>query len=126
VKDRCYLVYALAPDGVSARDANERLNAYIEDRARGTVVFHDHFTRRPHGGVAVFHVRTDDELSKLDEPGPLEGWTLAVHPLIFSLTPVGFAAQTELTLAGYRDTSLEALRASEPRDKRYWWQRHDG
>lgn len=123
MKDRCYLVYALAPEGMSAREANDRLNSYIEDRARGTVVFHDHFVGRPHGGLAVFHVRDEDELKRLDDPGPLERWTLGVHPLTFSLTGVGFAAQTDLTLEGYRDTSLEQLRANEPADRRYWWQR---
>lgn len=43
-KDRCYLVYAIAPEGVTARAANELLNDYIEDRRRGFVIFHDHFT----------------------------------------------------------------------------------
>jgi hypothetical protein len=123
VKDRCYLVYARAPAGVGASEANDLLNEYIEDRARGTVAFHDHFVGRPHGGVAVFHVRDEDELARLDDPGPLAGWELSVHPLTFSLTPVGFAAQTDLTLEGYRDTSVEELRAAEPTDPRYWWQK---
>lgn len=123
MKDRCYLVYALAPPEVGAREANDLLNEYIEDSARGTVVFHDHFVGRPHGGLAVFHVRDEDELAMLDDPGPLEGWRLGAHPLTFSLTAVGFAAQTDLTLEGYRGTSLEKLRAAEPADKRYWWQR---
>jgi hypothetical protein len=122
VRDRCYLVYALAPEGVSAADANDHLNGYIEDRARGTVAFHDHFVGHPHGGVAVFHVRDEQELAKMHDPGPLAGWRLSVHPLTFSLTAVGFVAQTELTLEGYRDISLEELRAAEPADKRYWWQ----
>ena len=126
MKDRCYLVYALAPEGVGAREANDRLNEYIEDRSRGTVVFHDHFVGRQHGGLAVFHVRDEEELAKLDDSGPLDGWTRSSHPLTFSLTAVGFAAQTELTLEGYRDTSLEELRAAEPTDKRYWWQRGRG
>src|SRR6266498_5049769 len=117
MKDRCYVVYALAPEGVGAREANDRLNEYIEDRSRGTVAFHDHFVGRPHGGLAVFHIRDDEALAKLDDPGPLAGWTLAAHPLTFSLTPVGFVAQTELTLEGYRGTSLEELRAAEPADK---------
>ena len=125
MKDRCHLVYAVAPDGVNAREANDLLNRYIEDRSRGMVAFHDHFTTRPHGGLAVFHVQNEEELARLSEPGPLEGWTLNVHPLIFSLTAVGFAAQTELTLEGYRGTTLEQLRAAEPRDKRYWWQKRE-
>ena len=40
-RQRCYLVYALAPDSTAAAQANDDLNAYIEDRRRGVVVFHD-------------------------------------------------------------------------------------
>jgi hypothetical protein len=121
VKDRCYFVYALAPAGVSARRANELLNEYIGDRSRGVIVTHDHFVGR-HGGFAVFHVRTDDELAKLDDPGPLEGWRLDVHPLTFSLTGVGFVAQVDFTLENYAGTTLADLSDAEPRDRRYWWQ----
>jgi hypothetical protein len=45
-----------------------------------------------------------------------------VHPLVFSLTAAGFAAQTEFTLERYRGVTLEQLRATEPRGKRFWWQ----
>ncbi|HEX9416745.1 MAG TPA: hypothetical protein VF895_08585 [Gaiellaceae bacterium] len=120
MKDRCYLVYALAPAGLGAHAANDLLNAYVADPARGTAVFHDHFIGR-HGGVAVFHVRTEDELAALDDPGELAGWELQVHGLTFALTAVGFAAQTEFTLEAYRGTSLDELRAAESSDKRYWW-----
>lgn len=120
MKDRCYLVYALAPAGVGAREVNDLLNAYVADPARGVAVFHDHFIGR-HGGVAVFHVRDEDELTALTDPGELAGWELQVHGLTFALTGVGFAAQTEFTLEAYRGTSLDELRAAEPADKRYWW-----
>ena len=43
-KQRCYVVYAVAPEGVSAREAIELLNELVADRRRGFVVFHDHFT----------------------------------------------------------------------------------
>jgi hypothetical protein len=121
VKDRCYLVYALAPEGVSARKANELLNEYIEGTSRGVPVFHDHFIGR-HGGFAVFHVRDEQELERLDDPGPLEGWELAVHPLTFALSAVGFVAQVDFTLENYGRTSLDELRAAEEPDPRYWWQ----
>jgi hypothetical protein len=124
VKDRCYLVYALAPEGVGAREANERLNAYIGDPRRGTIVYHDHFIGR-HGGVAVFHVRDEHELAALDDPGELAGWELEVHPLVFSLTGPGFAAQTEFTLEAYAATTLDELRESERADPRYWWQKEE-
>jgi hypothetical protein len=45
-KQRCYLVYALAPEGATARQANDRLNEYVSDGRRGFVIFHDHFTGR--------------------------------------------------------------------------------
>jgi hypothetical protein len=111
---------------MSARAANEALNEYVEDPRRGVPVFHDHFTGRPHGGFAVLHVRSADELSALDAPGPLAGWKIAVHPLVFALTPVGFTAQTEFTLEAYGKTSLDRLRAEEEPDPRYWWREDDG
>jgi hypothetical protein len=120
MSDRCYLVYALAPAGTNARDANDRFNHYVSDERRGICVFHDHFVGE-HGGVAVFAVRSDDELAAVRDAGPLAEWDLHVHGLTFALTAVGFAAQMEFTLDRYRGTSLEALRAAEPADKRYWW-----
>jgi hypothetical protein len=120
---RCYLVYAVAPEGTSAGDANDLVNAYIDGPGRGLPVFHDHFTREPHGGVAVFEVRTEDEETRLTDLGPLAGWKVAAHALTFSLTGVGFVAQTELTIEGYGKTTIEALREAEPGDRRFWWQR---
>ena len=122
MSSRCHLVHALAPAGVSAREANELLNEYVADRSRGLAVWHDHFVGE-HGGAVVLDVRDDDEEARLAEPGPLEGWRLSVHPLTFSLSAVGFSAQTSLTLEGYRDVTLEELAAVEPDDPRYWWRR---
>jgi hypothetical protein len=123
VKERCHLVYALAPEGVNASEANDLLNEYIGDRSRGIVVYHDHFIGR-HGGVAVFEVRTDEEEAKLADPGPLAGWHLETYPLTFSLTAVGFVGQTEFTLRNYAGTTLEELEAAERPEKRFWWRRH--
>ena len=120
---RCYLVYALAPENVPARAANEALNAYIEDRRRGLPVFHDHFTGKPHGGFAVLYVASAEEHALLDDDGPLDGWEVAVHPLVFALAPLGFLAQAELTLEAYGKTTLADLRAGEELDPRYWWRR---
>lgn len=111
---RCYLVYAVAPPGTSARDANDLVNAYLEEPGRGLPVFHDHFTRDPHGGVAVFEVRTEDEEARLTDLGLLVGWEVAVHAFTFSLTGVGFLAQTGLTIEGYGKTTIESLPATEP------------
>ena len=116
------LIYALAPEGTSAREANDRLNEYVADRRRGLAVWHDHFVG-VHGGAVVFDVRSDEEEALLDDPGLLSGWRLAVHPLTFSLSAVGFAAQTSFTLERYREVTLDELAASEPADPRFWWQR---
>jgi hypothetical protein len=81
VTPRCHLVYALAPAGVRAREANDV------------------------------------------DPGPLEGWNLSVHPLTFSLSAVGFSAQTSFTLEQCRGISFEELAGAETDDPRYWWKR---
>jgi hypothetical protein len=85
-------------------------------------VWHDHFVG-VRGGVIALDVRSDDERALLDDPGPLAGWTVSVHPLTFSLSAVGFAAQTSFTLESYRDVSLDELAADEPDDPRFWWRR---
>jgi hypothetical protein len=123
VSSRCHFVYALAPSGVSAREANDLLNDYVADRSRGLAVWHDHFVGE-HGGAVVLDTQDDDEEKRLADPGPLQGWQLSVHPLTFSLSAVGFAAQTSFTLEQYRDVSLDELRVAELDDPRYWWRRH--
>jgi len=119
---RCYLLYALAPPGTSAREANDLLNEYVADESRGLAVWHDHFIG-DHGGAVVLDVRDEAEEARLAEPGPLDGWRMSAHPLTFSLTAVGFAAQTSFTLEGYREVSLDELAAAEADDPRYWWRR---
>ncbi|HEV8603045.1 MAG TPA: hypothetical protein VGQ68_06565 [Gaiellaceae bacterium] len=123
-RGRCHLVYALAPEGMTAREANELLNEYIGDRERGLAVSHDHFIGR-HGGYAVFEVKTEAEEAKLADPGPLEGWEIATHPLTFSLSAVGLVAQVDFTLRAYRDVALAELIEAEEPDKRHWWNRPD-
>jgi len=122
VSSRCHLVYALAPEGVSAREANDLLNEYVADESRGLAVWHDHVVGE-HGGAVVLDTRDDDEAARLADPGPLEGWRLSVHPLTFSLSAIGFSAQTSFTLEQYRGVSLDELAAGEPDDPRYWWRR---
>lgn len=123
-RSRCVLVYALAPEGMSAREANDLLNEYIGEGGRGLIVSHDHFTGRPHGGFAVFEVGTEEEEAKLADAGPLAGWDITTHALTFSLTAVGFVAQAEFTLRNYGGTSLQELEAGEKPEKRFWWRRH--
>ena len=117
---RCFLVYALAPAATPAREANDRLNEYVADSRRGLSVWHDHFIGA-HGGAVVLDVRSEQESALLNDPGPLAGWDLAVHPLTFSLSSVGFAAQTSFTLEQYRGLSMEDLAEGEEDDPRFWW-----
>jgi hypothetical protein len=124
-RQRCYLVYAVAPDGVTARQANELLNEYIEDRRRGFAIFHDHFTGKPHGGFAVFDVRDAQAYELLEDDGPLEGWEVRVHALTFSMAATGFAAQMALTAEAYGGKRLDQLRREETDDERFWWLRND-
>jgi hypothetical protein len=127
-RSRCYLVYAIAPEDMSARIANDMLNAFIGEPGRGLIVSHDHFVGRPHGGFAVFEVSTEDEEAKLADPGALAGWELSSHPLTFSMTALGFIAQAEFTLRNYGDTSSAELEAAEKPEKRFWWRKpkHQG
>lgn len=118
-------MFALAPAELSARAANEALNDYVADSRRGVPVFHDHFTGRPHGGFAVLYVDSDEARDLLEEPGPLAGWEISVHALVFALTPVGFEAQTQFTLEQYGKTTLDELRVAEKSDPRYWWRRNE-
>jgi len=119
---RCYLVYALAPTGTTAREANDRLNEYVADSSRGLAVWHDHFVGT-HGGAVVLDVRTEEERARVDDPGPLADWSLSIHPLTFSLSAGGFSAQTSFTLEQYRGVSLEEVASTEPNDPRFWWRR---
>lgn len=124
-KERCYLVYAVAPAEVTAREANELLNQYIEDRRRGFVIFHDHFTGKPHGGFAVFDVRDREAFNLLEDLGPLAAWSVRVHALTFSLAATGFAAQMALTAEAYGGKRLDQLQEEEQDDPRFWWLRRD-
>jgi len=108
---------------MSASEANDALNTYIADPSRGIPVVHDHFTGKPHGGFAVLFPRDENELARLNDHGPLEGWEIHHHPLVFAITLVGLDAQVGFTLQEYGQTTLDALRADEPEDPRYWWQR---
>jgi hypothetical protein len=120
--DRCYVVHALAPSGLRPREANDAFNEFIADPRRGLVVWHDHFIGEQ-GGVAVFHIAAADELARLRESGPLEGWAVDVRPLTFSLAPSGFRAQIDFTLRTYRGTTLEEVEAHETPERRHWWRR---
>ena len=110
-KDRgCWLAFGHAPEGTKMRAANDALNAYVADEARGLALFHDHFADRP-GGVAVFAVETAAELAALGEPGPLAGWDLHLHPLIFANSALRFPFQIDYTMSAYRGRRFTDLMA---------------
>ena len=57
------------PAGVSAREANDRLNEYVADSRRGLAVWHDHFVGA-HGGAVVLDVRSEEEEALLERARP--------------------------------------------------------
>jgi hypothetical protein len=108
----CYLVYALAPEGVTRADADQAFNDYVAQRHRGLVVHHDHFLDRA-GAFAVFEVRTEEQKAALADPGPLAGWQIAAHPLLFSPDGAGFFLQADSTMRHFRETRLDQGPAEE-------------
>jgi len=108
-RDRgCWIVHALAPDGTPMRAAIDAINRFVEDRRRGLALFHDHFADRP-GGLAVFAVTTEDEREAVRDPGPLAGWHIHAHPLIFAESALRFLYQCDYTMHGYRGRRLAEL-----------------
>ncbi len=101
-KDRgCHLVVAYAPPKTPMREANDGINEYVANHARGLLLFHDHFADEP-GGVAVFSVETEEELAAVRDPGPLAGWNFKAHPLIFAGGTLEFLFQMDYTMQAYR------------------------
>ncbi len=107
-KPRCFLVYALAPEGMSPAEANRQLNAFVADEKLPLVLFHDHFIGQP-GGIAVFFVETAEERKALTGCRSLEGWHIEIRPLIFSYNPAAFDEQIAYTLRQYRGRDWEEL-----------------
>ncbi len=111
-KPRCFLVYALAPENLPAAKANELFNAYVADSQRGLALFHDHFIGQ-RGGVAVFFVEKEIEREALKDLGELKGWSVSIHPLIFSYNPAAFDEQIAYTLKTYRNKDWETLQQEQ-------------
>ena len=115
-RPRCYLVYALAPDGTRMRAANDGINALTDDKTLPLAVFHDHFLDKP-GGIVVFHAETPQDVDAIETgvARHLDGWRVETRPLIFSFSPAAFDAQIAYTLKAYRDADWETLqRAHRP------------
>ena len=107
-KPRCVLVYALAPEALSAREVNATFNQFVADRSLPLVLFHDHFLEA-RGGVAVFHVTSQEERDRLESSTALVGWKVDFRPLIFSFSPSAFDEQIAYTMQAYRDADWAAL-----------------
>ncbi|SRR6266498_769352 len=107
-KPRCFLLYALAPSGMPASEANRILNMFISDASLPLAVFHDHFIGQP-GGVVIFYVENVQERDALLAQKYLDGWHVEIQPLIFAHSPSAFDAQTAFTLRAYRGVDWETL-----------------
>lgn len=107
-KPRCYLVYALAPENLSAAEANNVFNEFIGDRNFPLALYHDHFIGQP-GGVAIFYVDNTAARDTLLNQKYLDGWHVEMQPLIFSSSPSAFDEQTAFTLKAYRGVDWEDL-----------------
>ncbi len=90
------------------RAANDAINEFVGDHRRGLALFHDHFSDQP-GGVAVFAVETAGQLAAVREAGPLTGWEVRAHPLIFAESAMRFLHQCDFTMHAYRGRRLPEL-----------------
>jgi len=111
-KARCFMVYALAPKGMSAREANHTINAIVADADMPLVLFHDHFIGDI-GGMLIVFAETETERLYLDNIPQLVRWDVRLHPLIFSRNPAGFDEQIAYTLREYQNTDWETLRQEQ-------------
>jgi hypothetical protein len=114
----CHLVYALAPEALPRREADNLFNDYVADERRGVVVQHDHFIDRP-GAFAVFEIANEDQRAMLANPGPLTGWTITAHPLVFCPDGAGFFMQADSTMRHFRRTRLDQGPPEEKGSHRY-------
>lgn len=111
-KPRCYLVYALAPEGVRAAEANRAINEMTADEQLPLALWHDHFIGQA-GGSIIFYVESRAEQKALFDSHHLSGWQVDYRPLVFSFSPSAFDAQTGFTLKTYRAADWEELRGKE-------------
>ncbi len=111
-KPRCYLVYALAPQGVRAAEANRMINDMTADSDLPLALWHDHFIGQA-GGCIIFYVENQEQQKALFANQHLAGWDVDYRPLVFSFSPSAFDAQTAFTLKQYRATDWAELRTKE-------------
>jgi hypothetical protein len=112
VNPRCFLVYALAPEGMPAAEANRFFNEFVGDRKLPLAIFHDHFIGNA-GGVAILFVENTEQRDLLLDGDHLPGWKVDIHPLIFSYSPAAFDEQITFTLKAYRERDWETLQKED-------------
>jgi hypothetical protein len=107
-KPRCFQVYALAPQRLSASEANHIFNEFIAEPGLPLALYHDHFIGQP-GGLAIFFAKTSQERDALLAQEFLKDRQVEYQPLIFSYSPAAFDAQIAFTLKAYRGLEWERL-----------------
>ena len=107
-RPRCFLVYADAPEGLPAAEANRQFNEFVADTSLPLAVFHDHFIGHP-GGVAIFYAETETDRNALFAHPHLGRWTVKYRPMVFSHNPAAFDEQIAFTLRAYRSSDWDRL-----------------
>src|SRR5687768_18321671 len=116
-KPRCFLLYALAPSGLPAAEANRLLNAFIGDPGLPLAIFHDHFIGQP-GGIVIFYAETTEERDALLSQNYLDGWQVEIQPLIFSHSPSADRKSTRLNSShGYISYAVFCLKKKKKKKK---------
>ena len=111
-RPRCFLVYALAPEGLPASEANREFNEFVADPSFPLAIFHDHFIGRP-GGAAIFYAENESERQTLLTNTHLVGWHIETRPMVFSHSPAAFDEQIAFTLKAYRACDWEELQQEQ-------------
>jgi len=78
-RSRCYLVYALAPPGIKASEANRTINEMIGDNELPLALWHDHFLAGP-GGCIIFFVENESEQQALFNNRYITDWEVDYRP----------------------------------------------
>jgi len=114
-RSRCYLVYALAPPGIKASEANRTINEMIGDNELPLALWHDHFLAGP-GGCIIFFVENESEQQALFNNRYITDWEVDYRPMVFSFNPAAFDAQIDYTLQNYGRKNWHELRQESKPD----------
>jgi len=114
-RPRCYLVYAVAPEGVNASKANRTINELIGDPDTPLALWHDHFLGGP-GGCIVFYVESKEQQKAMFENRYLADWKVEYRPMVFSYSPSAFDAQISYTTNNYSNQNWDSIRSEERPD----------